>query len=121
MPYSSGQEQVLAKLAETIIDAFESIARGARGALGQPSGYVDELLPPNAQQNLQRIRNDVRTSLSTLCLEPAIARVEVRWPDTDTPERIYISRGSSAGMLPQDLVGKLVSYRAPLGRLAEIP
>lgn len=120
MEYSLEQEEQLAKLAEAILDAFDSINRGARTALGQPSGRVGELLPPAAQQNLQRIRSETRMSLEMLLREPAIARVEVHWPDSDTSEQIYVCRGSSTGMMPEDLLGKLVSYRAPLGRLAEI-
>ena len=118
MRYSADQEELLAKLAEAILDAFESIARAAEAALGLPLGSVDELLPAKAQQNLQQIRTETRISLSRLLREPAIARVSVHWPDTDTTEQIYISRGSSAGMLASL---RLVSYRAPLGRLAEIP
>src|SRR5262249_24886149 len=109
MEYSPEQEELLAKLAEAILDAFDSITRAARTALGQPGGRVDELLPPAAQQNLQRIRSETRMSLEMLIREPAIARVEVQWPDSDTTEQIYVSRGSSTGMLPQDLLGKLVS------------
>ena len=36
-------------------------------------------------------------------------------------EYLYICRASSAGIRPDELDGRLVSYRAPLGRLAEIP
>src|SRR6267378_114412 len=121
MQYSVDQEELLAQLAETILDAFECIAHAARESLSQPVAHVDELLALNAQQSLNKIRNETRKSLSTLLLEPAIARVEVHWTDRNESERIYISRGSSAGIFPQGLQGRLVSYRAALGRLAEIP
>jgi hypothetical protein len=100
------REQLLADLAQKILDAFESIAQAARGALGQASGYVDELLPVNAQQHLQQMRSETRISLSRLLREPAIVRVEVRWQDRNATDRIYVCRGLSAGMTHQERTGR---------------
>jgi DNA polymerase III delta prime subunit len=109
-------------MGEMVLRAFVSISQHARRKLsgvdrsGDPSWLQEE-----ARRNLGRILLDDRQALQTLQREPSIARVEVKWLDTNEEEVLYICRASSAGILPDGLEGRLVSYRAALGRLAAIP
>ncbi|HVZ17150.1 MAG TPA: hypothetical protein VG897_08545, partial [Terriglobales bacterium] len=112
------QEGVLATIAEEILDAFSSISEAARLALIQPQGRVDELLSVEGQKSLFKVHSDVRDSLERLLREPAIARVVVDWQENGPEETIYVSRGSGGGSATAN--AQLVSYLAPLGRLAEL-
>lgn len=114
----AAQENVLATIAEEILDAFSSISEGARLALSQPQGRVDELLPVEGQKFLFKVHSDVRNSLERLLREPAIARVVIHWEENGHEETIYVSRGSGGGSATPN--ARLVSYLAPLGRLAEL-
>ncbi|MBK5294880.1 MAG: hypothetical protein JJE04_24780 [Acidobacteriia bacterium] len=82
---------------------------------------IDPLLAENARANLRQILGENRSALLALKREPAIARLEVKWLDTEEVEYLYVCRASSASVRAYELDGRLVSYRAPLGRLAEIP
>ena len=114
----AAQEGVLTTIAEEILDALSSISEGARLALSQPQGRVDELLLVEGQRSQFKVRSDVRESLERLLREPAIARVVVHWEEDVSEETIYISRGSGGGSATPN--ARLVSYLAPLGRLAEL-
>jgi hypothetical protein len=114
----AAQEGVLTTIAEEILDAFSSISEAARLALNQPQGRVDELLPVEGQKFLFKVHSDVRDSLERLLREPAIARVVVDWQENGPQETIYVSRGSGGGSATPN--ARLVSYLAPLGRLAEL-
>jgi len=109
-------------LGELVLRAFDRISDHARGKLSggvRPDG--SSLLPEEARRNLSRILYEDRQALQTLQHEPSIARVEVTWLDTNAEEVLYVCRTSSAGICPDGLEGRLVSYRAALGRLAAIP
>src|SRR5262245_60628452 len=118
MQEATAQENVLATIAEEILNAFSSISEGARLALSQPQGRIDELLPVEGQRFLFKVHSDVRSSLERLLREPAIARVGVHWEQNGNEETIYVSRGSGGGSATPN--ARLVSYLAPLGRLAEL-
>jgi hypothetical protein len=117
MQEAVAQENVLATIAEEILDAFSSISEGARLALSQPQGRVDELLSVEGQRFQFKARSDVRDSLERTFREPAIARVVVHWEENGE-EILYVSRGSGGGLARPN--ARLVSYLAPLGRLAEL-
>src|ERR1700686_1609316 len=121
MNLSPEQRAVLVQVGQALLCAFDGISTEALRQLGYSQPGADPLLPAAARQNLFRAITDNRLSLQALQREPAIARVEVQWLDTNTVERLYICRASSAGVLPSGLDGRLASYRSALGRLAEIP
>jgi hypothetical protein len=67
------------------------------------------------------IHTQAREQLERLEREPFVARVVVRWEDEDPPreETIYVSRASVADVASAVPEVKVVTYGAPLGRLAE--
>jgi hypothetical protein len=111
----------LTALGEAVLQAFRLISNDAAGKLGERPTGVDSLLAENARAKLREIFGENRSALIALKREPTIARLEVEWLDTKKVEHLYVCRASSAGIRPDELDGRLVSYRAPLGRLAEIP
>ena len=122
MPLSDQQKRVLVTLGELVLRAFDSISEHARSKLSGGVGPGGSpLLLEEARQKLLRILYEDRQALQTLQHEPSIARVEVTWLDTNEEEVLYVCRTSSAGIHPDGLEGRLVSYRAALGRLAAIP
>lgn len=118
MQEAAAQENVLAIIAEEILDAFTSISEGARHALNRPQGAIDELLPVEGQRFLFKVHSEVRSSLERLLREPAIARVVVHWKESGQEETVYVTRGSGGGSATPN--ARLVSYLAKLGRLAEL-
>lgn len=98
------------------LEAISDRARAelARGPVGSNMGFNAE-----ASGNHLQILGQCRQSAHVISNEPALARVEVRWKDTGKVECFFMTRGSAAGIVPPALEGKLVSYKAGLGRLAE--
>jgi hypothetical protein len=116
-------EEQLAELSKDALDVFEEVAEGARTQL-------DAYRPPNASafaaintltdralETLTTISEDRRRDLMQICIEPAIARVMAL--DEDGQKRtVFISRATPQVSIAGALI---VSYRAPLGRLAALP
>src|ERR1017187_7621332 len=123
MPPSPEQTSTLADLGEAALRAFKLISQYVARQLGEREVSADPqpLLAPKAQMNLRGILSENRQALRSLRREPAIARLEVEWLDTNEVEHLYICRASSASVEPDGLDGRVVSYRAALGRLAEVP
>ena len=103
-------------LSEQIIAAFERVYLAAGKELRPGSVRFDPLGP----SGVGRVLQELQKVYSALRREPFLARVEVRWDDTGMSETLYICRGGSAALLVPDLDGRLVSYRAELGKLAEV-
>jgi hypothetical protein len=121
MELSAERKAILAEISQVLLGAFEAISGEADRGLGQARQVTDVLLRHEAQQNLGRISRENRTALESLRREPTIARVDVEWLDTNKSESLYVCRASVAGVVPSGLTGRLVSYRSPIGRLAEMP
>ncbi len=121
MPPAPEHISGIAPLGEAVLRAFRLISQYVASQLSQRQSSADPLLPSRAQATLLGILNENRATLQALRREPAIARLEVEWLDTNEIEHLYVCRASSAGVRPDALDGRLVSYRAALGRLAEIP
>jgi hypothetical protein len=113
----------LVPIGVAVLKALETISKHVAESLGERvhSEGAHPLLGAESQVRLMSILNENRQALRALRREPAIARVEIEWIDTHEVEYLYICRASSAGVQPDRLDGKVVSYRAALGRLAEIP
>jgi len=114
MDLSSEQRNRLVDLGERLLHAFERISNAADREL---SGQRDPIWSPTGAE---RSVNEIRQALRRLKNEPAIARVKVRWLDTNEETCYYVCR-ASAGLQVGGIDGRLISYRASLGRLAEIP
>lgn len=111
----------LAALGEAVLQALSLISSDAAGKLGERPAGIDPLLAENARAKLRQIFGENRSALIALKREPTIARLEIEWLDNKKTEYLYVCRASSSSVGPDGLDGRLVSYRAPLGRLAEIP
>jgi hypothetical protein len=112
----------LKSIAESTLALFVRVGTGARSALANlvPStanmlASVNTFNSQNVLQSLRRKDEENREDLIRLAHEPAIARIVVR--DEDGKQRTYYVCRASAG----DAKAMLISYRAPIGRLASLP
>jgi DNA polymerase III delta prime subunit len=106
----------LAELSEQIVAGLEKVYRAAVRELQSQPNRLDSLGPAGVGRALQEMQQ-VYTALRR---EPFLARVEVQWGDTGLSEILYVCRAGSGGLKLPDLDGRLVSYRAELGKLAEL-
>ncbi|BDQ66495.1 ATP-binding domain-containing protein [Shewanella xiamenensis] len=108
-------------VAEEVLGQFERISETAKNKLqaghmlgSESLASVNTLMASEALQSLGKISQANRDSYYTLSREPAIARVVVG--DEEGNERtFYICRTTALSGIPN-----MVSYRAPLGRLASL-
>lgn len=111
-------EDKLAHLAQESIDKFIEISGAAEAKLSHDSSCSAGILAaPNhdALKNLVGISNTVRQDYLKLRSEPAVGRVVIDFPDKKETKIYYICRAT-----PPTGVDGLISYRAPLGRLAAL-
>ena len=127
------QQSELRGLGDKILRALETIAERATRLLGGPThGAVDVLAvdanpmtgPPLGRRRIGHARADTRRDLERITREPFVARVDLEWTndvDGTSPRReiIYVTRGSASDLADAIPGARLVSYQAPLGRIAE--
>ena len=109
------------QLAEEALVQFKSIAEASKAKLQDPPIFApDALASINtmnsvlSSQNLNQISQANRTSYRVLAAEPVIARVVVL-DEGDEKRTYYVCRAMPVSGFP-----KLVSYLAPLGRMASL-
>ncbi len=127
------QQSKLQGLGGSILRALESIAERATNLLVGPSHGTGDVLAvdanpmtgaPLGRHSVGRARAETRRDLRQIAREPFIARVELEWVDDNdrSPacrETIYVTRGSASDVMDAIPGARVVSYRAPLGRIAE--
>lgn len=118
------EQRWLAGVSEHVLGVLEKIAASARVELNRlhPPGaealaVINTLTADRALKTLAAIGNDRQRNLLRLCVEPAVARIVVL--DGAGKEQIFFI-SSATPHQPSGMDAMLVSYRAPLGRLAAI-
>ena len=122
------RRNTLKALGQCVLDALQTLARNAAEKLNpenDPTKVLALLDNPMTEQG-RRVRSIERSLaadrqyLARLTREPFVARLKVEWEDEEgTFETLYITRGSAAGIGDAIQGARVVSYRAPVGRLAE--
>jgi hypothetical protein len=114
----------LEEVSQTSLGFFEEVAAGARAQLEAarpPSASnfaaINTLTADRALRALATIFEDRQRNLLQLCGEPAIARLIVT-DEAGKNQTIFVSRTTPQVVVKDALV---VSYRAPMGRLAAMP
>lgn len=111
-------ENKLAHLAQESIEKFAEISGIVESKLSQDFSYSSGVMAsPNhdALRNLASISNTLRHEYLKLKAEPAVGRVVIDFPDKKETTVYYICRAT-----PPTGVKNLISYRAPMGRLAAL-
>ncbi|MEK7764128.1 MAG: ATP-binding domain-containing protein [Nitrospirota bacterium] len=121
MTLNQEQRVRLVELGEEILAALVAVSNAA-ASLERTSTTASAFQSETASRNLFAIQTEVRQSLQRLRQEPMVARVLVEWQGTEeaVEEVIYVCRASAAGLSSALQSGRLASYRAPVGRLAEL-
>jgi hypothetical protein len=121
----------LCKVGEQILESLDMVSKAARDVLSGRSKEPVEIVPlgdtnpmvgvRRGAQNLSAIRTGVGTDLERILREPFVARLVVEWLDSEpgSATTLYVSRASAAGVPSVIADAQLVTYAAPLGRLAE--
>jgi DNA polymerase III delta prime subunit len=131
MALSSDQNERLAALAAQLIEGLGAVEAAAQQALrghGEEAGGGAALAvgqnpmvgPTSGTLHLDRIRQQKRQELSRLRDEPFVAHVLVE-DEAGTQRRFYFARSAALAGMGLPVQGTLASYRAPVGRLAEMP
>ena len=122
MTLDQEQRKQLVELGEELLAALVAVSDAAVSQLRSTSTTASVFQSEKATRNLFAIQTEVRQSLQRLRQEPMVARVLVEWQGTEeaVEEVIYVCRASAAGLSSALQSGRLASYRAPLGRLAEL-
>lgn len=129
MPLSDEQNRQLASLATHLIECLGLVESAAerelrKGGPGQGTNVLARpgnpmVGPDRAGRQIETIHQHLRQDLYRIRNEPFVAYVLAE-DDAGRRERLYFARGVPPGDVG-GLSGKLASYRAPLGRLAECP
>lgn len=119
MNLTDEQRDHIAKVGDFILKALDKVAQWADDQLLKREQSVDRSSNETAQLSILATSAEVRRGEELLRREPAIARVVVQWGQPNHDKKTFLfCRGGAAGA--PDVKGvNLVSYRAPLGRLAE--
>ena len=124
-----GRRQELSQAIEDLLAALGEIGDQAREKLGLSrissagkvlAGGTNAMVDGSrAEHRLERLEASVRAQLQRLSDEPFVARVTVELDgDANKTETVYVTRASAAGVSLGR--GKLATYTAALGRLAEL-
>ena len=122
------RQNTLRELGQCVLDALQKLARYAADKLtpeNEPTNVLALLDNPMTEQGhrLRSIKRSLaadRQYLARLTREPFVARLKVEWETEEgTCETLYITRASAAGIGEAIQDARVVSYRSPLGRLAE--
>lgn len=112
-------ENNLVDLAQESIDKFAEISGIVESKLSQDSSYSSGVMAyPNheALRNLASTSETLREGYRRLKNEPAVGRVVIDFPDKKETKVYYICRATP----PTGVEENLISYNAPLGRLAAL-
>lgn len=122
MALTTESRQHIEQVAEDVLGQFERTASAAKSKLSKTASLtadalagVNTLTSGSAIQRLREIDSQNRASYELLSREPAIARVVVE--DEDGERQIYYFCRGDQGMANLGVI----SYRAPIGRLASLP
>lgn len=122
MALTADSNQHVEDVAEDVLAQLERTASAAKAKLGETASLttdvlagVNTLTSGSAIQRLREIDSQNRASYELLSREPAIARVVVEDEEGER-ETYYFCRGDQ-GMANLGVI----SYRAPIGRLASLP
>lgn len=122
MALTADSKQHVEDVAEDVLAQLERTASAAKAKLGETASLttdvlagVNTLTSGSAIQRLREIDSQNRASYELLAREPAIARVVVEDEEGER-ETYYFCRGDQ-GMANLGVI----SYRAPIGRLASLP
>lgn len=117
-------------LGEEILLALETLVSKANQQLGPDSATTDVLAVdanpmvgiPSGRKSIALARSHARADVQRITREPFVARLDVVWPDEQSSrhETLYVTRGSAAGLVKAIGGARVVSYRASLGRIAEL-
>ena len=130
MNLTSEQRATLLQTADAVLRALEAIAescatqlndetiRDPQVVLGAPHNWMAHG-PSSAVQQLGRTASELRQSLHRLSREPFIARSIVRWEGQSGTETLYFSRASAASVTDAAPDGRVITYTAAIGRIAE--
>lgn len=132
MTLDETHKRLLLAASEQLLRALSTIAGRARAKLAEaPTGSPAQVLAgaPNPMvegnrttRHLGTMLGQDRAHLERITREPFAARLVVEWDDTpDVLETLYVTRASAAGLTDATPDGRLVTYTAALGRLAEFP
>lgn len=132
MALDERRKGLLVETAEELLEALSAVAERARLRLegwGQAepesvlAGGTNPMVDGNvATSKLRSLLAADRGHLERLNREPFVARLRVEWEDAPgILETLYVTRASAAALGCAAAAGKLVTYTAPLGRLAEFP
>ena len=122
------RRNTLRELGQRVLDALQRLARYAADKLNpenEPTKVLALLDNPMTEQgrrlrSIERSLTADRQYLARLTREPFVARLKVEWEaEEGTFETLYITRGSAAGIGDAIQDARVVSYRSPVGRLAE--
>ncbi|MCO6415140.1 hypothetical protein JYK14_02975 [Siccirubricoccus sp. KC 17139] len=115
----------LVTMAAETLQVLSTVADKARSLLGRPSGDVPDVFTQvntvNQQMaaiNLGALQLQNQEDYRRQCSEPVVARI-VAMEDDGTQRIFFVSRVSP--VLSRIADASLLSYRAPLGRLASLP
>lgn len=122
MSLTTESRQHIEQVAKDVLGQLERTASAAKSKLSETASLTAEVLADvntlndgSALQRLREIDSQNRASYELLSREPAIARVVVE--DEDGERQIYYFCRGYQGMAHLDVI----SYRAPIGRLASLP
>ena len=127
------RQNTLRELGQCVLDALQKLARYAADKLtpeNEPTkvlALLDNPMTEGAARDQGRRLRSIERSLAAdrqylarLTREPFVARLKVEWETEEgTCETLYITRASAAGIGEAIQDARVVSYRSPLGRLAE--
>ncbi|WP_295909988.1 ATP-binding domain-containing protein [uncultured Xanthomonas sp.] len=122
MELTTESRQHIEQVAKDVLGQFERTATAAKSKLSQTASLTTDVLAGvntftsgSTIQSLREIDSQNRASCELLAREPAIARVVVE--DEDGERQIYYFCRGEHGMASLGVI----SYRAPIGRLASLP
>ncbi|MFN3842708.1 MAG: ATP-binding domain-containing protein [Rehaibacterium terrae] len=122
MALTADSKQHVEDVAKDVLAQFERTASAAKAKLGEAASLTTDVLAGintltsgSAIQRLREINSQNRASYELLSREPAIARVVVEDEEGER-QTYYFCRGDQ-GMANLGVI----SYRAPIGRLASLP
>ena len=111
-------ENKLSHLAQESIEKFAEISGVVESALSREYSYSSGIMAypdHDAFRNLASTSKTLREGYRKLKNEPAVGRVVIDFPDKKEAKVYYICRST-----PPNGVEEIISYRAPMGRLAAL-
>lgn len=123
------REKRVVALGREILLALETLVREATQQLRPVASETDVLAVdvnpmtegPRGRRSIGHARSHTRLEVQRITEEPFVARLDVEWLDQEAAgrETLYVTRGSAASLGDAIAGARVVSYQAPLGRIAE--